>query len=61
MDPMNAVRLFLVTFSICGIAYACVGTGVFSREQPNWWSELPKHKKVVFGAAIAATLLQTSL
>ncbi|MBW2267047.1 MAG: hypothetical protein JRH16_00625 [Deltaproteobacteria bacterium] len=61
MSGLNALRLFLVTFAILGIVYAISGTGAFSRDQPNWWGELPKHKKIVFSAAIAATLLQSFL
>ncbi len=61
MDFLYALRLILVTISIGGIIYACVGTGVFSREQTNWWDELPKPKKIAAGAAIAATILQTFL
>ncbi len=61
MDPLYAARIFLVSVAIGGIAYSCLGTGVFSREQSNWWGELPKHKKIAFGAAIAATLVQSFL
>jgi hypothetical protein len=59
MDTSNALRLFVVALSIGGVVYACVGTGAFSSEQTNWWAELPQRKKVAFGAAIAATLLQS--
>ena len=58
---VNTLRLLLVIVAIGGIVYACAGSGVFSREQTNWWGELPQHKKVVFSVAIAATLLQTFL
>ncbi len=59
MDLLYAFRIFLVTVAIGGVVYACWGTGVFSGEQSNWWGELPQHKKIAFGAGIAATLLQT--
>ena len=61
--PWNAefLRLFLVGFAIGGTLYACVGSGVFSREQSNWWGDLPQHKKIVFSTAVAATVLQTFL
>lgn len=58
---MDTLRLSLILIAVCGITYACIGSGVFSRAQSNWWGELPKHKKIVFSAAIAATLLQTFL
>jgi hypothetical protein len=61
MEPSNTLRLFLIIIAIAGIGYACVGSGVFSSEQSNWWAELPRHKKIAFGAAIAATVLQTFL
>jgi hypothetical protein len=61
MDLLFALRLSMVTLTILGIGYACVGTGIFSREQTNWWGELPQHKKIIFGAALAATVVQTFL
>ncbi len=59
MDPDNLPRLAIITFAIVGIAYACIGTGVFSKG--DWWNDLPQNKKIVFGTALAATLLQTFL
>ncbi|MCP5055730.1 MAG: hypothetical protein GY937_03280 [bacterium] len=59
MDPLHALRIFLVSVALGGILYACINTGLGSREQTNWWGELPKHKKIAFGAGIAATILQT--
>jgi hypothetical protein len=58
---VNTLRLILILVAIGGITYACIGSGVFSNAQSNWWGELPKHKKIIFSAAIAATLLQTFL
>ncbi len=59
MDSLYALRILLVSVAIGGIMYASLNTGLFSREQTNWWSELPKHKKIAFGTGIAATVLQT--
>ena len=61
MSDLGVLRLFLVGFAIGGTLYACVGSGVFSREQSNWWGDLPQHKKIVFSTAVAATVLQTFL
>lgn len=59
MDPIYALRIFLVSVAIGGILYACLDTGLFSREQTNWWGELPKPKKIAFSAGMAATVLQS--
>ncbi|MDP6977456.1 MAG: hypothetical protein QF570_02505 [Myxococcota bacterium] len=59
MDPLYVLRVLLTSVAIGGIVYACLGTGLVSREQTDWWGELPKHKKIAFGAGIAATILQT--
>ena len=61
MEPSNTLRLFLIIIAIAGIGYACVGSGVFSSEQSNWWGNLPRRKKIAFSAAIAATAVQTFL
>lgn len=58
---VDTLRLALVTFAIVGIAYVCIGSGAFSGEKSDWWGELPKQKKNIFIAAIAATILQTFL
>ncbi|MCP3983236.1 MAG: hypothetical protein GY723_02550 [bacterium] len=59
MDPLYAFRVFLVSVALGGIVYACLNSGLLSGDQTNWWGELPKHKKIAFGAGITATILQT--
>ena len=59
MDPLNALRLTLVTCALVGIVYACSGSGAFSKG--DWWKNLPQTKKLAFGVAIAATVLQSFL
>ncbi len=61
MDLLYALRLILVTVSIGGIVYGCIGTGAFSNEQTDWWGGLPKPKKIAVCAAIGATIVQTFL
>jgi hypothetical protein len=55
------IQLFLTAFAIGGILYVCLGSGVFDKENTNWWGSLPKHKQAIVIGAIAATLLQTFL
>jgi hypothetical protein len=59
VSEIALVKLFLTGYAIVGIAYVCVGSGVFSREQTDWWGSLPQMKKGIFLSAIAATLLQS--
>ena len=58
MSEIAIVKLFLTGYAIVGIAYACVGSGVFDREQTDWWGSLPQKKKGIFIRAIAATIVQ---
>ena len=61
MTTLNVIRLLLVSFAVVGIAYACIGSGLFQRANEDWFGSLPKHKKVIFSCAIAATLIQSFL
>ena len=61
MSNIQVLKLFLTGYAIVGIAYVCIGSGAFSREQENWWGGLPDKKKAIFVSAIAATLLQSFL
>ena len=61
MSALTLFKLFLTGFAVVGIAYACIGSGMFRSENESWWASLPQHKKVIFGSAIGATLLQTFL
>lgn len=54
-------KLFLTGYAVVGIAYVCLGSGAFSREQDNWWGSLPAMKKGIFISGIAATLIQSFL
>jgi len=59
VSNLAAFKLFLTGYAVVGIAYVCIGSGAFSREQDNWWGSLPQLKKGIFISAIAATVLQT--
>jgi hypothetical protein len=61
VSNLAVLKLLLTGYAVVGIAYVCVGSGVFSREQENWWGSLPVKKKAIFASAIAATLLQSFL
>jgi hypothetical protein len=58
---LDALRLFLTAFAVVGIAYVCIGSGVFRGTNKDWWGGLPGHKKAIFVGAIGATLLQSFL
>jgi hypothetical protein len=58
VSEIAIVKLFLTGYAIVGIAYTCVGSGVFDREQTDWWGSLPQKKKGIFISAIAATIVQ---
>ena len=58
---LDLFKFFLTGFAVVGIAYVCIGSGVFRSDNQNWWAGLPQHKKVIFGSALGATLLQTFL
>ena len=55
------IKLFLTGFAIVGIAYVCVGSGLFDKTNESWWANLPAQKKLIFGCALGATLLQSFL
>jgi len=59
VSNLAAFKLFLTAYAVVGVAYVCIGSGVFSGEQENWWANLPQLKKGIFISAIAATVLQT--
>lgn len=61
MSALAIFKLLLTAYAVVGIAYACIGSGVFSAENESWWASLPQFKKLIFGSAIGATLLQTFL
>jgi hypothetical protein len=61
MELMNLLKLGLIGYAVVGIAYACLGTGFLENRETGWWDELPKPKKIVFGTAIGASILQTFL
>jgi len=61
VSTLALVKLLLIAFAVGGILYVCVGSNVFSKANENWWASLPSHKKVVFGCAIGATVIQTFL
>jgi hypothetical protein len=61
VSNLAVFKLFLTAYAVVGIAYACIGSGAFSREQENWWGSLPRLKQGILVSAIAATLLQSFL
>ena len=61
VSNLAALKLFLTGYAVVGIAYVCIGSGAFSREQEDWWGSLPNKKKAIFASAIAVTLLQSFL
>ncbi|MBW2290514.1 MAG: hypothetical protein JRG80_14825 [Deltaproteobacteria bacterium] len=61
MSNLAVFKLFLTGYAVIGIAYVCIGSGAFSREQENWWAGLPQLKKGIFLSGIAATVLQSFL
>jgi hypothetical protein len=61
MDSLSIIKLGLTGFGIVGILHACIGTGFLRSGETGWWESLPKQKRIVFVAAIAASILQTFL
>jgi hypothetical protein len=61
METLSIIRLGLIGFAMVGIGYACVGTGFLKNRESGWWEGLPKEKRLIFGAAIGASVLQTFL
>jgi hypothetical protein len=61
MELMNLLKLGLIGYAVVGMAYSCLGTGFLENRETGWWEELPKPKKIVFGTAIGASILQTFL
>ena len=61
METLSILRLGLIGFAVVGIAHACVGTGFLQNGETGWWERLPKPKRQVFVAAIAASVLQSFL
>ncbi len=61
METLSIIRLGLIGFAVVGIGYSCIGTGFVRNEETGWWDSLPKEKRFVFVAAIAASVLQTFL
>ncbi|MBW2274231.1 MAG: hypothetical protein JRG96_13240 [Deltaproteobacteria bacterium] len=59
MPIESAVRLGLIAFAVVTIAYVCIGTGLWDKSNSDWWSQLPDHKRKLFIAAIALSLLQS--
>lgn len=61
MEMLSIIRLGLIGFAIVGIFYSCIGTGFLRNAGTGWWESLPREKRFVFVAAIAASVLQTFL
>jgi hypothetical protein len=61
MDTLSIIRLCLIGFAVLGILYACIGTDFLRNRETGWWEALPKQKRVIFVAAIVASLLQSFL
>ncbi len=61
MDTLSVIKLGLTGFGIVGIVYVCASAGLMGGGEDGWWEGLSKQKKIVFAAAIAATVLQTFL
>jgi hypothetical protein len=61
MDTLSIIKLGLTGFGIIGILHVCLGTGFLRNSETGWWDGLPKQKKTIFMAAIAASVLQTFL
>ena len=61
MTPDNTLRLALILFSVGGLFYVSIGSGLFDRDNTSWWSGLPKHKQVIVVLAIATPLAQSFL
>ncbi len=59
MDTLSILKLGLTGFGVAGILYACIGTGFLQNNETGWWEGLPKEKRLIFVAAIVASLLQT--
>jgi hypothetical protein len=59
MSPESALRLVAVGFAVAGIVYVCADAGFWDRTNSSWWRELPRHKRIVLGLAVAATVLQS--
>ena len=57
MNEAN-LRLFMAVFAVLGIVYVWAGSGMMSKGNREWWSELPQGKRIIFVLAITATLLQ---
>jgi hypothetical protein len=61
METLSIIRLGLIGFAVAGIGYSCVGRGILTNGESGWWDGLPKEKRLIFGGAIGASLLQTFL
>lgn len=61
MEALSIIRLGLIGFAVTGIGYSCIGTGFLKNGESGWWDGLPKEKRLIFGAAIGASILQTFL
>jgi hypothetical protein len=61
VTALAVFKLFLTGYAVVGIGYVCIGSGMFRSENENWWASLPRFKRVIFGSALGATLLQTFL
>jgi hypothetical protein len=57
----SALRLSLIAFAIVAMIYVCTGSGLWDKSNSDWWSRLPAHKRNLFIAAIAVSILQTFL
>lgn len=61
METLSIIRLGLIGFAVVGIGYSCIGTGFLENRESGWWDGLPKEKRLIFGASIGASVLQTLL
>lgn len=61
MEIMNVLKLGLIGYGVVGIAYVALGSGFFENRETGWWDGLPKPKKIIFGTALGASILQTFL
>ncbi len=59
MEMHSIIKLGLNGFAVVGIGYACIGTGLLKNGEGGWWDGLSKPKKLLFGAALGASILQT--
>ncbi len=61
METLSVIKLGLTGFGVVGLVYVCFSAGFLGGGETGWWEGLPKQKKIIFIAAIAATVLQTFL